>query len=45
MNYLDQPIFTYAGAQMPEKPTTTSVKVRTILLAMCAGLLLAALAI
>ncbi|MGO8502797.1 hypothetical protein AB9F35_15030 [Rhizobium leguminosarum] len=39
---LNQPIFTYAGALIPDaKPS----KVRNMLLAVCAGLLLAALAI
>ncbi|MEY9375986.1 hypothetical protein [Rhizobium leguminosarum] len=39
---INQPIFTYAGALVPEaKPS----KFRNVLLAVCAGLLLAALAI
>jgi hypothetical protein len=39
---LNQPIFTYAGALMPERKES---KVRGVLLAVCVGLLLAALAI
>lgn len=39
---LTQPIFTYAGALVPEKKPS---KARDYILAVCAGLLLAALAI
>ncbi|WP_168335156.1 MULTISPECIES: hypothetical protein [Rhizobium] len=42
---INQPIFTYAGAMLPAKPTKTAAKHRAILLAICVGLLLAALAI
>lgn len=40
---LNQPIFTYAGALLPERKPAN--KLHAIALAVCAGLLLAALAI